>query len=168
MKMHRIKIASILILSCTIISSFAFINVKAEDISSKVIENFDTPEGWQTITAEGTRLILTAEKGFISDSLCLNYDLARTQRYVITSKEISLTLPSNYEFSFYVKTTGPDNNLEFKIVDDKGNTFWKRWDSYKFGGEWQKITVSKEDISYAWGPEPEADLEKIKSVGRFL
>lgn len=157
-------VPNILILSFAALMLSIFVRAQAEGYSFKPIDTFETSKGWEAITAEGTRLRLTTESGFTGKSLCLNYDLAKTQRYVIASKEISLALPSNYEFSFYVKTTGPANNLEFKIIDDKENTFWKRWDSFDSGGEWRKITVNKEDISYAWGPAPEADLERIKSI----
>lgn len=157
----RKKLFGFVLIFTAIIFSFCNLNAKAENYSEKLIDNFDNLEGWRLI---GKRLKVTGEEGFEGNCLCLSYSLNKTETFVVISKEIPLTLPENYEFSFYIKGISPDDNLEFKLIDEEGNTFWKKFDNFKFPNGWQKIVVTADEISFGWGSSPDKSLKEVRNI----
>ncbi|MEW6097364.1 MAG: hypothetical protein AB1567_12715, partial [bacterium] len=147
------KIKSFLIL---LISVFCVINAETEKSNLKVIDRFDSLEGWK-ILSEGITIDKTS--GVKKSCIVLNYEFKGMVEWVVVSKEFDeLNLPANFKFSFYIKGEGEYNNLEFKLLDNKGNVFWKKWEYFKFPDEWQKIELKKSDITFAWGPQLTAKL----------
>ncbi len=155
-KCISIIIASIL-LSCGI-------NAEVEDCSETVLESFDELKDWKVIEAPGAKLNISIADGIKGKSVYLNYDFGEKRAYVVIAKDFPLTLKGNYEFSFYIKMNLPDNNLEFKLIDTNGNTFWKKWYSFGSVGKWKKVIISKDDLSFAWGPKPGKKLDKIQEI----
>ncbi len=134
---------------------------KAEDPSEKVIDSLDKPEGWALI---GKKIKTAAEKGIEGDCLCLEYSLSKAEAFVVISKDMSLALPENYELSFYIKGAGPENNIELKLIDREGNTYWRRFSNFKFTSEWQKIVIPAYEITFAWGPSPNKLLKEVSKI----
>jgi hypothetical protein len=130
---------------------------------SKVIESFDSFDQWTKIVGENAKLEISVSDGKNKNAFCLTYDLGPKKSYVVISKKFSLKLPQNYKFTFYLKGEGI-NNLEFKLIDDEGNTFWKKFENKKFSSKWEKVVVSNKDITYAWGPKV---LDKISVVKKI-
>ncbi len=141
---------------------FCIINAEAKKIVPKVIDSFNSVNGWKIIS-EGLKI--NKKKGIKDNCICLDYDLEGNREWVVISKKFKgLKLPQNYKISFYIKGTGKNNNLEFKLIDNKGNVFWKKWEYYKFLNKWKKVVLKKSDITYAWGPNPGIKLSKVDKM----
>lgn len=136
--------------------------LEARQLDTKIIENFDSLQGWAVI-GEGAKI--DKAEGVKKNCLVLSYKLeAKTEWVVVSKKFDDLRLPENYQISFYIKGEGPENNLEFKLIDKDGNVFWKKWENFKFPEKWLKIVIKKHDISFAWGPNPGAKLSKVDKI----
>ncbi|MFH1367547.1 MAG: hypothetical protein ABII64_00335 [Elusimicrobiota bacterium] len=129
-----------------------------------VLDSFNPIEKWQTIVAPQATLTIDGTEGFKGESVCLNYGFAETNGYVLISKDFQIDLPPNFEFSFYIKRSMPENNFEFKLIDDKGNTFWKKFYVFAQVNKWKKHTIRKDEFTFAWGPNPDGKLEKVAKI----
>ena len=131
---------------------------------ARLIDDFQTLDGWQTNKAPRTELTVVSAPGRHGKSLGLDYDFGKTHDFVLASKRFDLTLPENFEFSFFIRRTSPENNFEFKLIDADGNTFMKKY--YRFGsiGLWKQIVFRKDEIAWAWGPNSNARLGKIAAI----
>jgi hypothetical protein len=55
-----------------------------------------------------------------------------------------------------VRGEAPDNDLEFKLLDSsEKEIWWAKRREFSFPAEWQKITVKKRYLEFAWGPRAE-------------
>lgn len=132
--------------------------------SSLVLDTFDPVSKWDTIAAPQAQLVVSEDKGLKGNAIVLNYTFSDTFAYALISKEFNIELPENYEFSFQLNRSMPENNFEFKLIDDKGNTFWKKFYVFAQVNKWKKQTLKKDDFSFAWGPDPSARLKNIKKI----
>ena len=129
------------------------------------VQDFATLASWGVLHPEGTDLKLSAaEAGEVGGALRLDYDLGPQKLYVVAARPLAMILPANYEIVFQIKGTGPRNHLEFKLLDDKGNTFQRVWRNFRFTNEWQTIVVPKKDIRFGWGRTPTNRLEKVTRI----
>ena len=147
-----------------IVLIFCNVNCKAEDYSGKVIDDFRDVGNWKAFKSEEAEINLASGKGFKGNSLRLNFDFTKRKGYVVASRDISLSLPQDYKFIFYIKGSSPDNNLEFKVIDDNGNTYWKKWVNFKFPDNWKKVVVSKKNLAFGWGPAYSKELKQAKRI----
>ncbi len=128
-----------------------------------IVEQFDWNEGWEKILAENSKIEISLDKGYKNKSIKMDYNLGSQKLYAVIAKKLDLLLPENYKFTFYVKGEGK-NNLEFKLIDEDGNTFWKIFENKKFPSNWEKITIYDKDIIYAWGPKKKEKISLVKSI----
>ncbi len=136
--------------------------INSNMLYSKIIDTFNSVSGWDVI---GEGLKLSTKKGVKNKSLCMKYDLEGNRQWVVMKrKNLNLQLPENFEITFYVRGKGLANNLEFKLIDKKGNVFWKKWEYFVFSNKWQKIIVTTKDIVFAWGPDRNAKLSNVDSI----
>ncbi len=138
--------------------------LKPGDESILPSDPMEDTASWRVLKPRGTSLDLSSREGLSGNALCLDYDLDPDNLYVVAHKDVTATLPSNYEFSFYIRGVSPRNNLEFKVIDERSNTFLKVWKNYRFSEEWTKLVVTKRDLRYGWGPAAGAKLEEVVSV----
>ncbi|MCK5160720.1 MAG: discoidin domain-containing protein [Candidatus Aureabacteria bacterium] len=143
---------------------FAHADVSAQQNIKKTLDDFNEIHDWVESKSEKTEIELTSSQGFEDKAIRVNFDFSKRKGHVIITKDVSISLPQNYKFIFYVRGITPDNNLEFKLIDDKGNTYWKKWDNFKFSPNWQKIVLNKRNVAYGWGPGPRGDLKEIKKI----
>ena len=163
--MYLLKKRSIFFLSLALTCLLFFnINAKKSKITEKSLDSFDALRGWNIIKPEETELKLSITTGFKQNSLCLDYDLGEKKLYVVISKGMSITLPQNYAFTFYIKGISQRNDFEFKLVDKNDNTYLKKLNNYKFKKDWEKLVFKKDDISFGWGPNPKLKLKEIKRI----
>ncbi len=159
----RNLITTFMLLGIAALWLFEYQSVEAKSEES-AIENFDEVRDWNVFKPQETKLKLTTEKGLKGNCICLDYDLGEKKLYIVISKDFSIKLPQNYEFSFYVKGISPNNNLEFKLVDENENTYWETFEHFQFPNNWKKVAIKKSDISYAWGPKPGVELTEVKRI----
>ncbi len=147
-----------------VISLCCEVQAGTDSSSGRVLESFNKLTGWEVIEGPGAKLELFIEKGLEKNCLRLDYSLGSTDSYVVTVKDCPLSLSQRYKFVFYVKGVSQKNNLEFKLIDKKGNTFWKKWENFEFSENWEKVVVRERDIAYAWGPEHDAKLREVQKI----
>jgi len=129
----------------------------------RVLRDFSELDAW-TSKAPGMDLRLTAVDTPHGRALSFDYDYRDAGNFALVHQECDVPVDGNFELSFWVKAKTPDNNIEIKLEDFSGNTYWYRRDSYKWPAEWTHIVLRKRLISFAWGPRSSADLSHLKSI----
>lgn len=132
----------------------------------RVLDGFESFEGWSVVTADGVTLTMALEPGKSGSSLRLDYDFTRGSGYGIVRKEFGLALPDNYRFRYAFRGQGPDNTIEFKLIDRSGdNVWWVNQRSVRFPADWKTVSLKRRHFSFAWGP---AGADKPLDEMRYL
>jgi lysophospholipase L1-like esterase len=135
----------------------------------KPLDDFETLAGWKPIAAAGVRIDTALATGRTGRCVKIDFNFVAGAGYCGIQKRFPMTLPANYQFSFYVKGDAPVNNLEFKLVDASGdNVWWLNQRNFEFPPEWTKITIKKRHINFAWGPTPDRELKNFDKVEFFV
>jgi hypothetical protein len=130
-----------------------------------VVDDFEHLEGWSTTASEGAQVWIAQEPGKTGMGMRIDYDLGNSSGYVIIHKEVSLSLPANFAFTFQLHGEGPRNNFEFKLVDPSGQyVWWWRQRDFAWPIEWQQMTVRKAALELAWGASPDQKLSKVGAI----
>lgn len=150
---------------CILLLTFAVL-LNSELYAQKIaLENFEDSKDWSFIKSDGVNLNLSIEKGMTNNAIRFDYDFTKGTGYGGIQKLFPIDLPDNYEFTFYLKAESPSNNFEIKFIDKSGdNVWWVNNRNYEFPGEWQKITIKKRHISFAWGPTENKNLKRIDRI----
>lgn len=129
-----------------------------------VIDKFDDLANWKDIVSDGTSLKLSIEQGLNGDCLKIDYEF-NGAGYCGIEKDFPFVLPMNYKFRFSLRGDSPKNNLEFKLVDKSGdNVWWKNQRNFDFPTDWEKITIKKQDIEFAWGPIGSGEIKNFEKI----
>jgi hypothetical protein len=145
-----------------LLSSFITTSITAQ---IRVLDEFESKDGWNFIQSDGVKLSLSNETGFSGKAIRFDYDFTKGTGYGGIQKLFPIDLPDNYEFTFYMKAESPANNFEIKFVDSTGNNVW--WvnnRNYNFPCEWKKIRIKKRHINFAWGPTNNQNLTRIDRI----
>ncbi len=146
-------------LAVLLIPTHAFSEINAP---SRSIESMENSQDWQVL---GDKASLETCPGVKGKGVMLNFTLSPTKTWTTLSKKVdNLVLSNNSIISFYVKGESADNNIEFKLIDARGNTFWQKLDNYHFSSTWEKIEIKKSDLVYAWGPDAGAKLSVVDKI----
>lgn len=132
---------------------------------TQLVDNFESKANWNFIKSDGVNLNLSVDEGINGKSLRFDYDFTKGTGYGGIQKFISIDLPENYEFSFYIKGLTPANNFEIKFIDSTGNNvWWQNNQNYTFPTDWKKIRIKQRHISFAWGPTSNHKLQRISRI----
>src|SRR5437773_10876151 len=72
--------------------------------------------------SDGVSLIITQEPaGRRASALRMDLDSRGHGGYAIARRAGSIDLPTDSDFSFWIRGTSPPNHLEFKLIDDTGD-----------------------------------------------
>jgi hypothetical protein len=127
-----------------------------------LLDDFESTSDWTVQSSEGTQAWVVREPGRTGMGLRLGYTLNPGGGWLLIRKPFPLSLPANYAFTFYVRGEGRPNNFEFKLVDPSGkNVWWRNQRDFPFPGEWQRQTIRKSRLRYAWGPKGGGDIEQV-------
>jgi hypothetical protein len=129
-----------------------------------LVDNFDELSAWKPIVSDGVSLAIRSAPGVVGPSMALDFAFHGGAGYAIAQKAISLTLPKNYRFSFYLRGKTPVNNFEFKLLDSLGNVFWIKKLNVTYPRDWKKITVKKRHLVFAWGPSGGGELKRVTKI----
>lgn len=130
-----------------------------------IVDSFDSVSQWVTNPAQGVEVTVHADSGLHGRGMRVDFDFHGHPGYWIVHRNVSLELPTNYEFDFALRGTAPINNLEFKLIDDTGaNVWWSRSLNYDFPVKWHTIARSKREICFAWGPATEFDIHHVAAI----
>lgn len=136
---------------------------------SRLLDGFETLSGWQTIASDGVTIDTALVAGRTTRGLKIEFNFLAGAGYCGVQKQFPLTLPENFQFSFYVRGEAPINNFEFKLVDASGdNVWWLNQRNFEFPETWTKITIKKRHISFAWGPTADRALKSIDKIEFFV
>jgi len=137
---------------------FPAISIFAQE---KSIDSFDSKNGWKIFTSDQVDIAISEIEGIKGNALRIDYNFTTGSGYGGIQCDIELEYPENYEFSYYIKGYGSENNLEFKILDKSGeNVWWYNNRKFTFPDDWQKQKIRKKNIIFAWGPSEEKSLKK--------
>jgi hypothetical protein len=114
-----------------------------------VLDDFETNKRWMIFTSENAQLVLKNLPGKERNSLVAEYDLGKEEgRWVAFEKRYKLDLLENNMISFWVKSEGENNTLEFKIIDVDGSVFGKKFED--LSNQWKEIKIPMNDLEYWW------------------
>ncbi len=129
-----------------------------------LLDDFEDLSGWNASSSEGTDVWILPDAGHTGQCMRIGFDLNAGGGYVIVRKELSLPLTANYAFTFYLRGEAPQNNLEFKLIDSSGkNVWWRKQRDFNFPTEWQRVTIRKSRIEFAWGPSGR-ELKRVAAI----
>src|SRR5207302_10219450 len=82
-------------------SAFCFL---PSALSAQVIDNFDARVDWQARPSDGVSLVITQDPaGHSLAAMRLDFDFHGHAGYAIAHKPVSIDLPPDYEFSFWIR-----------------------------------------------------------------
>ncbi len=132
---------------------------------TQILDSFDRIVGWKVIASDQVDIKIQQAEGFSQNALKIDFHFQAGAGYGGIQKEFPITLPENFQFSFYIKGQGPSNNLEFKFLDASGeNVWWVNQRNFEFPADWKKIVIKKRQISFAWGPTEDRSLRHIHKI----
>src|SRR5947207_2394761 len=130
-----------------------------------VLDDFPDLAGWSAIASEGTHVWIARESDDAGTGMRIWFDINTSGGYVIVRKTFSLALPDNYAFSFRLRGDARPNNFEFKLVDPKGkNVWWRNQRDSVFPRDWQRMTIRKSRLDYAWGTGPGGAPKQVGAI----
>lgn len=133
--------------------------------SGRVLDDFETTRAWTAQPSDGVSLTLRPDSGRTGHAMRLDFDFQGRGGYASARRVLDLDLPENYEFSFWIKGQARRNTLEFKLSDQSGdNVWWYTKPRFEFPGEWQRITIKRRHIKYAWGPLGGGELKRAAAL----
>ena len=118
---------------------------------STLLDDFEDLSNWQKIVSDGVSMHLSIVDGYKGKCIKLDYEF-KGSGYCGIQKNISLNLPQNYKFSYYLKANSPNNNLEFKLTDSTGdNVWWLNQRNLEFPTQWQRDVSQKKRYHFCMG-----------------
>lgn len=158
MKKYFSDTLSFLLLFTALFSSVVYSQVR-------VLDEFESVNDWTIFKSDGVDAEVSLTQGISGNAIVFDYDFTKGSGYGGIQKLISLDLPENYQFSFYLKAESPNNNFEVKFLDASGeNVWWVNNRNYEFPTEWKKIIIKKRHINFAWGPTNDQSLNRIDRI----
>ena len=141
------------------------IGARAAFAERVVLDDFADLAGWTAIASEGTHVWIARESDETGTGMRIGFDLNIGGGWVIVRKSFSLALPENYAFSFRLRGETRPNNFEFKLVDPRGkNVWWRNQRDYVFPREWQRMTIRKSRLDFAWGPAGGGEPKQVGAI----
>lgn len=130
------------------------------------IDDFESSAAWTAAPSDGVTLSISRDAGRTGQAMRLDFDFHGGAGYAIARKNVALTLPDDFEFSFYIRGEAPPNTLEFKLIDETGeNVWWLNQRNITFPREWTRMRIKKRHIQFAWGPGgPNKPLRNVSAI----
>jgi F5/8 type C domain/Bacterial alpha-L-rhamnosidase 6 hairpin glycosidase domain len=130
-----------------------------------MLDDFEQLSGWTATASEGTHVWITSEPGHTGEAMRIGFELNTGGGYVIVRKSFALPLPENFAFTFELRGDARPNNFEFKLIDARGKSvWWRNQRDFVFPHDWQRITIRKSRITFAWGATPAAELKQVGAI----
>ncbi|MFO0831940.1 MAG: discoidin domain-containing protein [Phycisphaerales bacterium] len=161
----RTFLAACSVICATLAGATRALHAQTPGPAGQVLDPMDNAASWKVITPEGVRLSVHEDDGVTGRCLRLDYEFVTGAGYCIIQKDLPVTLPDNYEFAFQVRGQGPDNNLEFKLLDEHGDSvWWVNRRALEWPAEWTRLSNKKRRLEFAWGPSGGAPLTRISKI----
>ncbi len=145
--------------------SFVVLAMMSAPATAALLDDFETLTQWKAQPAEGVDLSISQDRGHTGMAMRLDFDFRGGGGYVIARRDLALTLPPNFAFTFRVRGETPVNNLEFKLIDRSGaNVWWFNDRDMSFPREWQQKSIKKRHVQFAWGPAGGGEIREIAAI----
>ncbi len=130
-----------------------------------VVDNFESVAAWKAVPSDDVTLKIGQDVGVHGKSIRIDFDFHGHGGYAVIHRDVNLSLPANYEFSFSIRGKSPVNTLEFKLIDPSGdNVWWSNQPGFDFPSDWRRIVRKKRHISFAWGPLGGGDMKTVAGI----
>lgn len=137
--------------------------------SSTALDDFESPQAWSPTASDGVVASADAVPGVAGDALRLSFDFQGHSGHAGLRRSLPVTLPENYEISFFMRGDAPANDLQFKLLDASGdNVWWFRKRALAVSGDWQRVSFKKRQLEFAWGPTHERELREAAALELVL
>jgi hypothetical protein len=157
--MKRVRAAFVLLLCALAAPAFA------DDAGAHDLHAFDDAAQWTASASDQVSASLRRGEGADADALCLAFDFHGVSGYAAMRRTLPIDYPANYAFSFRVRGNGPDNALQFKVLDASGdNVWWVNRPDFVFPRDWSTQLYRKRQIDFAWGPIADKTLHRSESL----
>ncbi len=144
---------------------FAASAAQPAQLASQSLDELDHIDAWKTIASDGARASLHEARGMDGGALVVEFDFAHTAGYAGAARALAVSLPDDFELSFWLRGVAGRNHLELKFVDATGeNVWWFRQPDFAFSGEWQQVRIKRRQIQFAWGPAQDRTLRGFASI----
>ena len=146
---------------------YVFLIISYLEIFSQsiLIDDFEKLRDWKIIKSDGVEANISLVNGKKGNAIKYEFDFTKGAGYGGFQRFYSLSVPENFQFTFYLRGSSPNNNFEIKFLDQSGeNVWWMNNRDFKFSPIWQKFTVKKRHIDFAWGPIENKLLKKIDRI----
>ncbi len=119
----------------------------------ELLDDFEDLSGWQAIASGLAQLRISPDQGPHGKAMRLDFDFKGGGGFVVARRQLSMTLPESYAFSFGIRGQAPSNIFEFKLMDAGDKNVWRyREEVMHFPGDWQPLRIKSSQIAFAWGP----------------
>lgn len=117
----------------------------------KTLDSFEAPvsvSGWSTATGGDATLSVDRATGQTGKAFQLTYAF-NSGTYAIIGRKISINVGEGSAFTFLLKGTGGANNVEFKVKDGDGTTYYKVLSgAASTSGSWTAYTIPYTNLVY--------------------
>ncbi|MDY6948976.1 MAG: discoidin domain-containing protein, partial [Pseudomonadota bacterium] len=138
---------------------------QAPQLDIRYLDEMDAAAEWTSLASDGVSASVHGAKGVDGNALVLEYNLNNTAGYAAATRKLPVTLPDDYEISFWMRGEAGRNHFEMKFVDASGeNVWWFRRANFQVSGEWQQIRIKRRQVEFAWGPTSERTLKSFAGV----
>jgi hypothetical protein len=122
-------------------------------VASEILDDFDDVANWIPVASGLAQLEISAERGPRGSAMRLDFDFKGGRGFVVARRSLARAMPEKYALSFALRGHAPANRLELKLADPSGrNVWWRHWDAFELPGDWQTVSVSSNEIEFAYGP----------------
>ncbi|KQY91742.1 discoidin domain-containing protein [Brevundimonas sp. Root1423] len=131
----------------------------------RVLDGFETLTPWSADASTDVSSTISAVPGHDGKAMRLDYDFNGRSGYAFAARAIDLTIPANYEISFWLRGDMAPNTLEIKFVDGSGdNVHWRQIRGFKANADWTRYTIKARQIIWAWGPKPDRTFRGAERI----
>ncbi len=139
----------------------------------RALDTFETLTPWKADASTDVSSAISAVDGHDGRAMRLDYDFNGRSGYAFAARTLDLTVPDNYEISFWARGEMLPNTLEIKFTDASGeNVHWRQVRAFQAANGWTRYTIKKRQIIWAWGPNPDrtfrgaARIEFVVTAGQ--
>ncbi|WP_291840662.1 discoidin domain-containing protein [Brevundimonas sp.] len=139
----------------------------------RALDTFETLTPRKADASTDVSSAISAVDGHDGRAMRLDYDFNGRSGYAFAARTLDLTVPDNYEISFWARGEMLPNTLEIKFTDASGeNVHWRQVRAFQAANGWTRYTIKKRQIIWAWGPNPDrtfrgaARIEFVVTAGQ--
>lgn len=130
-----------------------------------IIDSFEDLSQWRVYSSKGVDVEIAQDAGVDGMGMRLDFDFHGSGGFIVARRALALKLPDNYKFSYKLRGEALQNNIEFKLVDPRGeNVWWKRQVGFDFPKEWTAMSAKKRHFKRAWGTKLDTVPSEIGSI----